>query len=296
MWLFLAGLMVVNLSWIALDHRLSLTFGAAGPMLLVALGTPLALAYGEIRRESFDRLLKILFKMLMVAFFAGLMTQQVNLFSHLLMTRGFPLTDDLLQSWDRMLGFDWNGYVAFMGQWNWSRLALAISYSRLIPLAFVLMISSCIILDRDDRVNEIAFLSMVSGLACVTISACLPSEGAWSSLATDQTKRLLGGTFLADMVDQIRALRGEDPVAFDFRDMQGLANFPSYHTCLAIIVMWCSRGRWYTALLGGLAGLAILAATPVYGGHYLVDLLGGAVVMAVVILLWRRLGPSLSKL
>ena len=37
----------------------------------------------------------------------------------------------------------------------------------------------------------------------------------------------------------------------------------------------------------------ILAATPVYGGHYGVDLLGGAAVMAGAILLWRRLGPVL---
>lgn len=294
MWLFLCALMVVNLIWVALSPRLSLSWGAVGPMLLVAAGVPLALIYRELRGRDMDRLLEALFRMLMVALFAGLLTQQVNLFSHLMMTLGRPLADPLLLAWDEALGFDWNRYAAFMTAHTWSRALLYVSYLDLIQPALLVIVFSALWFRRYDRVEEVAFLALVSGFICVFIAGLMPAVAAWSSVATPETLALLRQPAL-HWGDQFQRLRGDGPVVFSLGEMEGLATFPSYHACLAIIVMWCSRGRWFTALPGVVAGLAILAATPIYGAHYGIDLLGGAGVMAVSILLWRRVGPALQK-
>ena len=293
LWLALTILMALNLFWIGLEPRFGLALRTVVAMLIVGLGTPLALAYRVRRAGPFDGGIEALFRLLMVALFAGLLTQQINLFSHLLMSLDMPLMDARLQDWDRALGFSWNGYVQSVGASWTGRAILLLSYALIIPPAFLALVVVPVYRRRYDRVDEVAFLALVSGLACVTVSGFLPSYGAWETLSSEQTRRLLGGPFLGDMVAQIKTLRSGAPVAFDVRAMAGLANFPSYHACLAIIIMWSSRGRWWTALAGTGAGLAILAATPVFGGHYGVDLLGSAVVMAGAILLWRRIGPVL---
>lgn len=293
MWLVPACLAGLNLVWIGLDPRLSLAPGSIMAMLLVGVGTPLALAYRVWRARAFDPVLEALFRMLMVALFAGLFTQQLNLFSHLMMTLRLPLADGLLHSWDEALGFDWNEYAQLLGASWWSRMALLAAYSSLIPPAIGAILVGAIWTERYGRVEEVAFLALASGFICVGIAGLLPAEDAWFTVASPQTQALLGGQPGLNWMDQFKALRGGQPVAFDIGSMGGLATFPSFHACLAIIIIWCSRGRWYTALPGAVAGLAILAATPLYGGHYGVDLVGGAVVMAGLILLWRRIGPVL---
>ena len=293
LWLALTGLMALNLLWIGLDPRLGLSPRSILAMLVVGVGTPLALAYRVLRGRSFDRVLEALFLMLMVALFAGLFTQQVNLFSHLMMSLNLPLMDGRFIAWDEAVGFDWNAYAQAVGATARSRAVLLVSYSFVIPVAYLALVVVPILARRHERIHELAFLVSLSGFVCVTVAGLLPAYGAWETLATAQTTALLKGPFLQEMVAQIRVLRSGAPVSFNFRAMEGLASFPSFHACLAIIIIWCSRGRWYTALPGAVAGLVILAATPVYGGHYGVDLLGGAAVMAGAILLWRRLGPVL---
>jgi len=295
MWLVPASLAGLNLAWIALDPRLSLAQGSIVTMLFVGVGTPLALAYRALRGRGFDPVLEALFRMLMVALFAGLFTQQLNLFSHLMMTLKLPLADGLLHGWDEALGFDWNAYAQLLGATWWSRMVLQIAYSNMIPPAIGAILVGAIWTGRYDRVEELAFLVLASGFICVGIAGLLPAEDAWYFVASPQTQALLGGQPGLEWMDQFKALRGEQPVAFNLGSMGGLATFPSFHACLAITIIWCSRGRWYTALPGAAAGLVILAATPVYGGHYGVDVLGGAVVMAGLILLWRRRGPVLPS-
>ena len=56
-------------------------------------------------------------------------------------------------------------------------------------------------------------------------------------------------------------------------DTKGLIGFPSYHAVLALLVMWFARDikflRWPALVLN----IAVLLATPVQGGHHLIDVL-----------------------
>jgi membrane-associated phospholipid phosphatase len=72
------------------------------------------------------------------------------------------------------------------------------------------------------------------------------------------------------------------------RDAKGLIGFPSYHAVLALLVTWYARKlaflRWPALLLNS----AVLLATPIQGGHHLVDVLAAFPVAAVVIFLAEK--------
>lgn len=290
-WGVLAVVLAINMAWIYFNPRLSLATQAFVTMGVVFCGTPLALAYRHLRLRPADAALDKLTRILLLALFAGFLTQQLNLFSHLAMSLGLPFADQRLAAWDRALGFDWNAYATAVASHQGLRSVLMLAYSVSIGPAVAIILGVSVWTGRHDRVEELAFLVLASGFICVGIAALFPALSALNTLATPETRALVG-PLPQPWLAQMLALRGDGPVSLDLAVMEGIATFPSFHTCLALIIMWCSRGRWPGALAGGALGLAIVAATPVFGGHYGVDLLAGGVLVGALVLLWRRLAPD----
>jgi hypothetical protein len=291
LWLVLLLLFCLNLAWLAFDPRLSLSPGSWWTMGLVAVGTLFALVWRQGRRDRPDQTREKLLNLLLVALFAGFLTQQVNLFSHLAMSLGMPLADQRLAAWDRALGFDWNAYGQWVGAAHWSRAMLFLAYAISIGPALLVILACSIWSGRRDRVDEVAFLALGSGLVCISVAGLMPSVSAWNSVATANTKDLLGPQSQL-WLDQLAALRSGAAVRLDLRSLEGLATFPSFHTCLAVIILWCSRGTWPGWLAGSVVGLAIIVSTPAYGSHYGVDVLAGAAVTAGLALAWVRIASG----
>lgn len=292
LWLLVTGVFAVNLCWVALSPRFSLGASWVLGSLLILAGGVIGVIYRDRRAVVFDTWLDRLFRLGMVVLFAALMTRNLQVFNHLMMSLPMPMADRLLLSWDAALGFDWNAYARFAGAHEASRAFLIFAYNVLYGVGIGCILLLAIAMGKGERVDELAYLATVGGLACITLAAFFPAEAAWYTAATPETKALLGGEAAPGWLGQLMALRGGSPLALDSETLQGLSTFPSYHTCLGLIVAWCSRGSWLGAAGGSAAGLSVIAATPVFGGHYLSDLLGGAAVMAVLILLWQRLKPA----
>src|SRR6202012_2995685 len=72
------------------------------------------------------------------------------------------------------------------------------------------------------------------------------------------------------------------------RALRGIVGYPSNHTLQALVLAWYARHRprlrWAALALNG----AVLLAVPIQGGHHLVDMLGGAGVTVLAILLAGR--------
>ena len=69
--------------------------------------------------------------------------------------------------------------------------------------------------------------------------------------------------------------------------MQGLVTFPSFHTSLAIITTYAVRGiRFVTLPVAILNGLVIVSTLP-EGGHYLIDVIAGAIISIIAIVAIR---------
>ena len=73
--------------------------------------------------------------------------------------------------------------------------------------------------------------------------------------------------------------------------LAGLITFPSFHSVSALLFVWASwPARRLRAPMVAI-NLTMLAATPIEGSHYLVDVIGGAMVALLSVLslrLWLR--------
>jgi membrane-associated phospholipid phosphatase len=79
----------------------------------------------------------------------------------------------------------------------------------------------------------------------------------------------------------IRDLRAGTLDWVDPARLAGLLTFPSFHAASAVLFIW---GAWPIRWLRGpmlAVNLAMLAATPIEGGHYLVDIFGGMAMAAL---------------
>ena len=184
-----------------------------------------------------------------------------------------PMRDDTLERLDSLLGFDWRA----VAHWLESRPALdAIllrAYNSLaLQISFVMLLGSA--LHPGQRNKEFVSTFLVSVIFTSAIFAFVPAIGMFGKLDEDTLDRLM----------DIRA--GQSIMTYDCAI--GIVAFPSYHTVLAIIISYSARHRYWSLIPALLVNIVMLAATSPEGGHYLVDMLAGAVVAVASILIVRR--------
>lgn len=186
--------------------------------------------------------------------------------------RANPFVDAWLASADQALGFDWLTYTRAVDRMPrlWKLLGYAYA-SILYQLPII-----CIVLafTRSARRLYAVLCAQFGSLAIVAgIAVFTPALGTYIFYGSPNIAH--SGDFLSpDLVaSTIRRLRGGsfsivlDPVP--------LITFPSYHACSAVIFAWA---LWRTPVLKWpclVINLAMLAATPAFGCHYLVDVVAG---------------------
>ena len=77
--------------------------------------------------------------------------------------------------------------------------------------------------------------------------------------------------------------------------LAGIVTFPSFHAASAALYAWA---LWPSRLLRPivvLANGAMLAATPIVGGHYFIDVIAGVAIAALAIVAARRVGRSITR-
>ena len=74
----------------------------------------------------------------------------------------------------------------------------------------------------------------------------------------------------------------------DLLGLGGIVTFPSFHAASAVLYFWALWPvRWFRPLVVLANGL-MLAATPINGGHYFIDLFAGVAVAVLAIVAARR--------
>ena len=188
----------------------------------------------------------------------------------------FPMRDDSLEYFDRVLGYDWRA----MSHWLYTHpmldgLLLSAYDSLDIQIFLLIFIISLIYPGR--RNCEFTALFMVSIILKTMAFTFVPAFGMFGKADVATFDRLLdirsGSSFMT------------------YNCTASIINFPSYHTVLAILVPYSARHRCWFFLPTLLVDIVMLAATSPEGGHYLVDMLAGAAVAAASILVVRRWIP-----
>src|SRR5665213_662197 len=243
------------------------------------------------RFNTFDWFLHRLWCFMLLELWITYTTHCLSLLAPMLFAFNFPAVDHTLAVADHALGFEWNTYAHLMFDHKWTNMIFSTAYSK---LTFVgLILTPFIAILRNDRIRiiQICYLMVATVIACITIAGLLPAYPTTEQIADASILHaieLSDNHSLARVSAQLHELRDGAYVVFDMHTAEGLVTFPSFHCCMALIIAYCNRGLGLFSWLAYLAGIAIIAATPSYGGHYLVDLIGGASVTLFFIVIWNK--------
>jgi hypothetical protein len=201
--------------------------------------------------------------------------------SYLMVSTNARLVDATLAAWDHALGFDWLRLAAWLQSRPDLETPLHFAYASGLPqIVFVVLFLG--FSGRAAQLDTFMRLFILATLATVLLSGPFPAAGS--------AKYFAAGTPMTDIVasmSHFEPLRDGRMRDIPLGLTQGLISFPSLHTVLAVLLVHAMRG---TVLLPAFVALdtAMIVATPVDGGHYLVDVLAGALLAGVLIVLERR--------
>lgn len=202
------------------------------------------------------------------------------------------LWDGPLGAADRALGVDWPVILEWLDRWPALILLLGIAYHSL----GAQMIVAILALGKGGRLHTLRITvaaAILAGFVTILVSAVVPAAGnlfdprgyqhLWPSIAWSERALVAG---LRDGSDRV----------LDLSALMGIVSFPSYHATLAALFIWCARDlprlRWPLTVWAALT----IVATPVFGGHYAVEVVAGLLLapaaLAAVRLLQRRLSSG----
>lgn len=146
---------------------------------------------------------------------------------------------------------------------------------------------------RCQRARELSFLFVTTLAICGFIGSLFPAAGSLIYLQIPAaTNGGVPGAPTAFM-KIVEAYRSGSTTMVSFDRLEGIINFPSFHTCLALMYIWAAKGmpRYIFWPAVAFSGLTLCSIFP-FGGHYFVDAIGGMAVFGIAIGMVRWLERS----
>lgn len=208
-----------------------------------------------------------------------------------------PFADNQLAAIDGLLGFNAPAFVAAVGNNPFIVRPLAWAYASLgwqiVPIIVVLVGGGLC-----TRAWRTIAAMMISLAITVAIYPFVPAAGTLVHFGIQPADypMISGGAWkFAQVIELIR-----DGGVRTLNDslIAGLVSFPSFHTAAAVIfawALWPVRAVRYPALI---LNALVIAASLLFGAHYLVDLIGGGIVAALSIwasTLWKQRDNELTS-
>ncbi|HEX4301153.1 MAG TPA: phosphatase PAP2 family protein [Rhizomicrobium sp.] len=235
--------------------------------------------YDRVRKD--ERLAAMLFA---TGFLIG-MSAGFSVLNYLLLTVAGPRIDTSLAAIDRAMGVDWPALMAFVAHYPVTNMVLQLVYISVLP-QIALLVVALGFKGRPEQIYALC-LSIAAGAAiAIFVWTLAPSFGAFSvydlpPAVASHLVLALDGHYAKELIH----LLATGPGRISPSQAQGLIGFPSYHAVLALLVVWHARKlpviRWVALSIN----LVVLIATPIQGGHHVVDVLAGFAVAALAILL-----------
>jgi len=243
------------------------------PTALFAIST-----YYRFRRPDEQKLIEFtLYMSLWLAFpiFAVRLT-------YLAVTLGFPMQDRFFLTADMAMGFNWIVWDKFVYAHQLFYKIQSIAYFSSFWQPF-LTIPILTLYGPRDRNGQLLSAMLLALAATISVFGFMPARGPAfdAGIATN----------LDAIMIALRA-KSASPVPYN-----GIICFPSFHTVMAILFTWAHRGLRWTFIPFGLLNFLMLTAIPIFGDHYLVDMVAGAAIAIVSILIMTRISrPSLMAM
>lgn len=240
-------------------------------------------------RPGAGRLVQTLAALFEMLFFLQIVWINLRLLNHLTMMVPFPFQDALLVSWDRALGFDWLAYFNYIHERPTLIWLFDLSYTSLTVFS-VIAVSGLILMGQMARARYFISIFYVTAVICIVFGALMPAQAAAAYLVqywpSYDNFPFRPGTYHLAHFEALRAETG--PVVLRPGQLPGLVTFPSFHTAAGILLCVAYFRTWLFIPVVAYA-IVMIASTPIFGGHYFVDLLAGGVVALLVSIPLRRL-------
>jgi len=275
-WLLTAAIALVDAVWLPMSGLTLLASSLLVPLAAGTIAAMLAWFYATVRRDA--RIASLTRSAAeLIAF-----TTAAGILSYLIATLNQPLLDEHLVSADRALGLDWLAMYRWLRLHRALNIAFVLAYNSVTAqIAILLLVLN--FLGRTARSRELVRLFAATGMACILLSGPWPTGGAFYYFNIVPYHPYLR-TFLA--------LRDGTLGTIDLWQIQGVVQFPSFHTALAILCAYVCRGMPILFPLAVAIDLTVIAATPAIGGHHFADVWAGGALTIATILLMRRCGPA----
>jgi hypothetical protein len=201
-----------------------------------------------------------------------------------------PLQDANLYAMDQSLGLDWRAYLAFVNDHPLVSALLAKAYGMIgsqiliVPLVLAAVGRFC-------RLQQYIFALALTLIATVAISALVPAIGVYHFLGlTAADHPNVNPVTYLDCARDLPLVRDGSLRHLELFKLAGLVTFPSFHAASAVLYGWALWPlRWVRPLVLIVNG-AMLAATPIGGGHYFADVLAGVAITVLAIYAARAVG------
>ena len=214
--------------------------------------------------------------------------------TYLAISTDLPLQDSTLLAWDRALGLDFRSYLDFVNARPLLIRPLAVGYRSIAWQILGIMI--VLPLAGHYRRSAEAICAFTLALVATTcISALVPAIGVYGMLglhAADFPNIQPGGYY--DTLRDAPLVRAGTLHGLNLLRLVGVLTFPSFHAASAVLYLWAFWPlRWLRLLLVP-CNILMIAATPVGGGHYFVDVFAGIAVSAAAIVVTLRISHILA--
>jgi hypothetical protein len=215
-----------------------------------------------------------------------------SIISYMAASGALPFWDEALLRADKALGLDWMAYLAFVDARPLLGQAFGLAYMSLIPqmLALIIILSMT---GRLAAVRTMMLAAILTGLTTVLLSGLMPAMAMYVHMGLTPADfpnldPAAGFVHVPDML----ALRSGAMTVLDIGKVEGIVTFPSYHAALGLILLVAGWSlpwlRWPFAVVN----LLLIAATPIHGGHYFIDVAAGLALAAAGLALARRLAQA----
>jgi hypothetical protein len=209
--------------------------------------------------------------------------------NYLLLTVAGTRIDTQLAAVDRAMGADWPAMMAFAAAHPRFNYFLFLAYRSVLPqITLVIVCLGC----RGRSDDIIAFcLALAAGAGVTVVTWTLfPSFGAFSvydlpAVVESRLTLALDSHYAHALV----TLLSDGPRRIAPNELKGLIGFPSFHIVLAVLNTWYARSWKWIFLPLGLLNLVVFVATPIQGGHHVIDVIAGIAVAALSIAFVARL-------
>jgi hypothetical protein len=287
-WLLIATCAAVFVLCLAFGSFSVVPLSLAKPLAMAAAFVLIANTYARVnRREAFGH----------YAFASAaqmtLVASLMALLSYMAASSDLPMQDGNLSRLDAMLGLDWPAYFRFVYERPEMITLGYLGYAMIVwPPFFAPLVLSA--KAEYLRLQQFVFACVATLVLTIVISALVPALGTFQQYGIEYDSSVfVPGGYLEQLRDLPQVRSGALRV-LDLGKLGGIAAFPSFHAAAAILFTWAFWPVWWMRPIVLMTQGLMLFVTPIFGGHYFVDVFAGLTVAMIGIAMGRRVTRRLS--